>query len=305
MTMNADTVTMPFNWEASGGYEKVLFAATEALRALGATEKDKARKYHEVFAKAKEMFPQLTTGSTAVAENSFTAYLSQTVKDETSLINCEGPWKGYYLLSAELAAKTMPSAVPAAAPDERKRKEKELLLYPAAVKWLQSLGYRCDDTSSLRKLGKWGNPDITGLLVTETVGAIDVEVATVEVKTSSDDWEYWIFEAVAHRRFANRAHFAFAHPEELSLKLPGTMRYYSELYHIGILAFVLDNQAFSGLQTGTLTSPLNPSEVFVQEIHSAPFMNVPSPAKKRFLEDGLGLREYRQVCTWGKPLADD
>jgi hypothetical protein len=95
--MNTETVSQDFNWNDANGYAKVLYAAKAALAAMGATDKSKAKKYHEVYAKAKELLPQLTVGATAVAENSFTSYLSQTVKDENSPINCEGPWKGCYV----------------------------------------------------------------------------------------------------------------------------------------------------------------------------------------------------------------
>src|SRR5439155_3165115 len=183
----------PFDWDNANGYDKVLFSATEALRALGATDKSKAQKYSAVYNKAKQLFPQLTTPPTSVAENSFYAHLSQTVQDENSLINCEGPWKGYYLLPAEVAALPPPSVAPVEAqPEDKGRKEKERLLYPVALKWLQAQGYRCAETSAGRKLGPWSNPDITGLLVTEAVGTVDVEVATIEVKLSFEGWEYWI-----------------------------------------------------------------------------------------------------------------
>src|SRR5437867_4411666 len=116
----ATLAAQEFNWNDAGGYEKVRYAATEALRALGATDKTKARKYHEVYARAEELFPELTTGTTAVAENSFNSYLSQTVKDENSLINCEGPWKGYYLLPPELAPNQTNASAEPSAPQEDK-----------------------------------------------------------------------------------------------------------------------------------------------------------------------------------------
>jgi hypothetical protein len=295
----------PFVWENSNGYEKVLFAATEALKTLGATDKNKAQKYSAVYAKARELFPQLTMPPTAVAQNSFYAYLSQTVQDENSPINCEGPWKGYYLIPADVAALPPPAVTPEeVASEQRERREKEGLLYPTVLKWLQAQGYRCAETSSGRKLGRWGNPDITGLLVTETVGTVEVEVATIEVKPSFEDWEYWIFEAVSHRRFSNRAYFAFAHPEELALKLPSAMRYYSELYRIGILALMLSNDAFGKLKDGKVYNPIDPNEVFVQELYSAPFVPVQAQFRKKFLEEGLRLREFKHVCTWGKPIEE-
>jgi hypothetical protein len=80
------------------------------------------------------------------------------------------------------------------------------------------------------------------------------------------------------------------------------MRYYSELYSIGILAILVSNQTFADLRNSKLHAPLKPNDVFVQELYSAPFMAVQAPAKKKFLEEGLGLRQYQDVCRWGEPL---
>ena len=292
---------VPFDWNTATGYQKVLYSAVAALKALGAVDKTKAQKYSIVYAKAKELFPELTAAETAVAENSFYAHLSSAVQDEDSPVNCEGPWKGYYLLPTEIAElPVVASPAPEPTPEEKTRKEREVLLYPVALNWLKAQGYRCSDTAAGRKMGKWGNPDITGLLVTETVGMTEVEIATIEVKTSFNDWEYWIFEAVAHRRFSNRAYFAFAHPEELALKLPSALRHYSELYHVGILTFLLSNELFTKLTKGDLTQPVDPSEVLVQELYSAPFMTVHAPAKKRFFEEGLGGQGIQAGLHLGK-----
>ena len=123
--------------------------------------------------------------------------------------------------------------------DEKKRNEKEKHLYPLFKNWLFTQGFgRVKDTSATknRDLGTWGNPDITGLKIHETLGkTTDIEIATIEVKTTLKDWKMWIFEAVAHKRFSNRTYFAFAHSEELLNKIEPDLKHYAELYGIGIL----------------------------------------------------------------------
>ena len=242
---------------------------------------------------------------TAVAENSFYGYLTKAVNDEESLINCEGRKQGYYLISTNLVnLSKVETPKEEVVKEERKRKEKESHLYPIALTWLRTQRYRCEDTSALRGHGKWGNPDITGLLITETVGVPDIEIGTIEVKVSLENWEQWIFEAVAHRRFSNRVYFAFAHPEEAAPKIPIEMRYYAELYHIGILVFLVSQEKFFQLCNGTLQEPIVALDATVFELYSAPFMTVQAHAKKKFLEKSLELHGYKEACTWGQPLEE-
>jgi hypothetical protein len=295
-----------FDW-TQNTRKKVLFAGAEALRALGAISKETARKGDEVVKKAFELFDQLSQQPKPVNEETFKVYLSHAVNDPASPINCEGPWRGYYYSEA---AKNFAeeSAKPTEAPPpevEHRRREEERLVYPIVKRWLQGQGFKCDDTSSLRSLGKWGNPDITGLQITETSQAFHIEVATVEVKATYENWEYCIFEAVAHRRFSNRVYFALAAPQEFLTKLPRDLRYYAELYKIGILVLLLQTRDFEALVSGSRREDFSEEDVTVRELYTAPYMFVQAPYQKRFIEQGLGIGNMKGAFDWGYGIDEE
>lgn len=83
--------------------------------------------------------------------------------------------------------------------EDQKERNKEKVLYPALEAWLQTQGYKTKDTSQQKTLGKWGNPDVSGLKTTDFIGTKEIEITTIEAKISIDNWEYNIFEAIAHR----------------------------------------------------------------------------------------------------------
>lgn len=137
-----------------------------------------------------------------------------------------------------------------------KKEQRERTLYPVFKQWLLLQGHdqvgitaeqsNCD-------LGTWSNPDLTGIRSHEMFGRIsEIEIATIEVKQTAGNWQYDIFEAVAHIRFANRAYFAFAHPEETIRKLSDDMRAYAELYGLGILVLPMATGAYNALTCGNI-----------------------------------------------------
>ena len=184
----------------------------------------------ELFQRVQSEFP--SDFPTDFSKNTFTQYLSNTVKDTESTINCLGRRKGYYLSSvaeeiapeetSEKVTEEKDSQESPLAEDSlpRKRIQKEALLYTLLESWLVAQGYQSQDVSAGRSLGKWGNPDVAGISALDSFNGLSIELVTIEAKVSLDDWEKWIFEAVSHKRFANRSYFAFAHPEETVTKIP-------------------------------------------------------------------------------------
>ncbi|MEH2338428.1 hypothetical protein [Nostoc sp.] len=179
----------------------------------------------------------------SLSKNTFLQYLSNTVKDTESSINCLGKKKGYYISSIVKVVEeklTINEEIEAKSEEiQVARKQKEKLLYPVLESWLIAQGYQSSNVSSNRSLGKWGNPDLAGVNALDNFSGVSLEIVTVEAKTSLENWEQWIFEAISHRRFANRSYFAFAHPEETISKIPQDLRYYAELYNIGVLVLSL------------------------------------------------------------------
>jgi hypothetical protein len=288
-----------FDWDKVTGYQKVVKAVTEVLKAHGATSRKTVRG-GVIKREAYERFPLRS-----MPVGTFYVYLSQAAHDETTGVYCDGPWQGYYLSSPPTASETVegPAVAGEGIPEVPQRREREAKLYRFAEDWLKSKGYRCKDTSGIRMMGKWGNPDVTGLCGTDVLGKLDIEVATIEVKPSLPDWEYWIFEAIAHRRFSHRAYFAFCVPIEQLPKLPRDLSYYSELYGVGVLAFLMQADTFSRFQTENVK--LDPSDVEVREVCPAPYQQVQARHLKRFLRDGLGIAEPGKAATWGSALDEN
>ncbi|HCN71933.1 MAG TPA: hypothetical protein DIS96_09520 [Pusillimonas sp.] len=302
------------NLESLSTYDKVRKACTFVLETNNKSDQWKTFSSAELFAKVQELFPE--TFSEGFAKNTFYQYLSNTVKDPDSMINCRGRRQGYYL--AAVAEETKPAAVGEASTEEgvesevfdgrpeesvalefqKSRKAKESLLYPVLESWLIVQGYQSANVSMGRSLGKWGNPDVAGLSATDAFSGLSIELATIEAKTSLDGWEQWIFEAVSHRRFSNRSYFAFAHPEETVTKIPQDMRYYAELYNIGVLVLSMENDKFKALHDGRLTAPLDSEDVEVIEIFSAPYNFVQPKYQVKFCE-ALGINCLKDLYRWG------
>ena len=211
---------------------------------------------------------------------------------------------GGYFLSATSKALAEEAETPAPQPPAEER-SKEKWLYPALLSWMLGRDYRAKDTSSLRSrdLGKWGNPDVTGIAVNEHFARLEIEVATIEAKVGFDAWEIDFFQAVSQRRFANRAYFAFALPREAAEKLPTELRYYSELFSVGVLVVELEDDLYGRLTTGTLSEEdkkylRSPNDDPVREVLSAPLHYVPTSHQRRFCE-ALAIRDVKDLMQWG------
>jgi hypothetical protein len=234
--------------------------------------------------------------------NTFKQYLSRSVSNPRSQINSLGR-RGYYLSAAAKAldpATAEPIEEPQTKVDEGRR-EKEKLLYPVLLNWLIEQEYRAKITATGRANGWWGNPDITGIICDESFGNLTLEVATIEVKLSEKSWKQWIFEAISHRRFANRSYFAFAYPSELIKKLDSELRYFSELYHIGVLVIGMDQSKFDDLQSGRLAEPIEDDDVDIIELYSAPYSPVQPRFQKEYLQS-LRITSTPEVARWGQGL---
>jgi len=293
-------------------YEQIKEACTYFLERDSKTSAENTHSSADLFGMVKSTFPDQFPDS--FSKNTFYQYLSNTVKDSNSLINCLGRRKGYYISRVaqesieeeELEEETYLSGNPIsesqfgpALPQPQKKIQKEILLYPVLESWLVAQGYQAEDVSSGRSLGKWGNPDVAGISALDAFNGLSIELVTIEAKVSLDNWEQWIFEAVSHRRFANRAYFAFAHPEETISKIPQDMRYYAELYGIGVIALSMETEKFKKLHAGELTEPLDSEDVEVMEVFSAPYSFVQPKYQVKFC-DALGVKCLKELYRWGR-----
>lgn len=279
--------------------KQVLYLGTEVLKTMGANSEAKAVSGSEVFKAAGQMFE-----AHDVPESTFIIYLSKLVK-EKSAINTRGRKQGYYLseIAERDAAKQEPD--PDEAPEVAQNKQRERILYPFFMNWLFIQGYeQVKETADTRNkdLGTWSNPDVTGLRVYDLMGSInEIEIVTIEVKTSLDNWKYYIFEAVSHRRIANRSYFAFAHPEETLNKIDQDLRHYAELYNIGVLVLPLQSVDFDALKNGepNLDGKADPNDII--ELFSAPYAATSLQFRARYFQS-LGIQSEKDLHKWGNRL---
>lgn len=244
-----------------------------------------------------------------IPKNTFIVSLSKLVKSKDSKINCLGKKQGYYLVDKVNEASgtgdlgddtTIKEEL-----EDKKRNEKEKHLYGLFTNWLFTQGFgQVKDTSGARNhdLGTWGNPDITGINIHETLGkTTDIEFATIEVKTTMKNWKYWIFESVAHKRFSNRTYFAFAHSEEFLNKIDPDLKHYAELYGIGILILPVTKELFDKLNSDKkITEKIDEeyTSTDIIEYASAHYHRTNYHFRGRFLE-ALGITSERELHKWG------
>lgn len=256
--------------------------------------------YHELSSAHPETVEQIPNGT-------FNVFLSKSSKEKDSKITCRGRKQGYYLdnLVEKLENKTVENEVSDASFTDRVGVgdivyEKDL--YPFFKEWLFEKSHnRVADISSLKKNGKWGNPDLIGISIEELYGKPDIEVTTIEVKLSDDNWEQWIFEAVAHTRFSNRSYFAFAYPEGLISKLDSTqIKLYAEHFKIGILILAVDDNDYVKIKKREKAN-LTDDNVSIVEYAAAPYNNTHIKFRKKFFES-LEILELNKLYGFGDGL---
>lgn len=272
-------------------------ATISALEALKAAPKKK-KTGSEIYLKSCQLQEDFAQ---SINESSFKNYLSSLSRTSDSRIVKDAGSHGYYLKEHQIFKElTADNRIVIEAEDEGKkqeRKENEKLLYPILSTWLQSQGYRTKDTSQMKKMGRWGNPDITGIIVDESLGSYDIELATIEAKITHLNYRYDFFEAVSHKRFANRVYFSFASTANFIRENNEELRYYSELYGVGVVVIVLEDPHFKDYLDGKLEQ-IDTDRVDVYEIFSATFESRLRRWQKSFL-DQLGIRSTKELWGWG------
>ena len=282
--------------------EKVETAALYLLQTKKKTDIQNTIFGNELFDLAESTFV-----GAGFVKNTFLQYLSILSKNLNSKITCQGKRQGYYLTNTVVAVPN-PAQSTLIASTAKQRVQKESKLYQILVRELLVRGYNAENVANGRLLGKWGNPDVAGIKTTFLIGtcSTSIEIVTVEVKVKFDDWERDIFEAVSHRRFANRAYFAFACPDAFYVKLPlPEMRYYAELFKIGILVILLKDDDFEKLDSGQEVSFDDDTSdtIDVIEINSAPYEYVQPKYQQEFCE-ALKIKTPHDLYEWGQKPPD-
>ena len=266
---------------ASQTYVDFISAVRDYLTTAGSTDSKKGKSNKQV---VQALQAKIANGELAISlgEGSMLSYLSKAAnQDLTSGIISGGVGVGYYL-----------DVVPADQSDVKPVDEKKVCsgkgkgtlirekdLYSLMELWLNQKGYSAKDTSNLKSGGRWGNPDIIGVSRVDLFGAVEIDVASCEIKLAEEGWEQVIFEAISHKRFSNRSWFCYRIPVD-GLPLPKGMEYYSERYKVGLVQIILTDEEIVELQKGA-KQPLD----FIERV----FERVPA------LYDHVPLGEQKDV----------
>lgn len=198
----------------------------------------------------RDLYPENQYPHWRLNKASYFQYLTRMANDPNSRVVRVVSGYGYTLRPFEEQAIIAPDAENHAgvagptAPPER-------TVYRLLADWLSALDYKTKVVADIRAGGQWGNPDVVGVRIYQTIwNAFDVEIVTIEAKRSYNDWRRWIFEAIAHKRFSDRSYFAFPVFSRTAVveDIPDyrDMRHYGEQYGIGILAVFVDPEVFQG-----------------------------------------------------------
>lgn len=206
---------------------------------------------------------------------------------------------GYFLASAEVIE---PDTLPTQA-DKNKEKTLEKHLWPAAADWLRlnkSIGHVSHDIANIKKGGIWANPDVVGINIIEDLGLFDVEITTLEVKPSLNQWRYYFFEAVAHKRFSERVYFVYRGNAGGLLDHRESLVRYAEKYGVGIVELQIDDDGYKKISDWNKLTDADRTEIidsFV-EVVPAPFEAISIREKIDFLKQ-LGVNSKRDLYSFG------
>lgn len=291
--------------DAEGIYKKVVRLAVEALRDLqqGEQAKTSARELLEF---VKQKHPE----EVEEVRLSWNAYLTKASQDPTTSIVRE-PGKYGFMLKQEACESAPEPSEPeeqeAEQPEDKEERQytaREAALYEVLRDWLSSRDYRADIPASTKKGGAWGNPDVVGIkILDDPLGNQHIELATIEAKVSDANWKRFFFEAVAHKRFAHRAYFAFAVSATdvivSQIKDYEELREYGERYNVGVLVIFIDPETYRRLtsEKGVLNVELG--DVRVEEVWPAVYAHVPPQPLTNYVRGVLELLSSNEVHTFG------
>src|ERR1017187_2402152 len=176
--------------------ERVIHFSEQALIDKKATTAENKITRHELYESARKL-SRLSTKD--FPENTFSIYIGVAINNRETKIAREAGKNGYYFNEQANLESLLETEEKQGKLKNRKLEEP---LYLVFKDWLLARSYRTDVTAGMTILGPWGNPDVTGIMTTTVFNSIRLEIATIEVKASFDNWERVLFEAVSHRRFA-------------------------------------------------------------------------------------------------------
>lgn len=225
---------------ASQTYVEFINAVKAYLLESGSTDPKNGKSNKQV---VQHLIDRIQRGELSISlnEGSMLSYLSRAANQDTDCnIVSGGVGTGYWLQQAvdETAENKESDVKEVETTKGKSSKIYEKDLYPLMELWLNQKGFASKDTSQLKSGGRWGNPDIIGVERVDLFGAVEIDVASCEVKLGEEGWEQVIFEAISHKRFSNRSWFCYRVQDD-STPLKKGMEYYAERYRVGLVQIVL------------------------------------------------------------------
>lgn len=268
---------------ASQTYYDFIAAVRAYLTATGSTDAKSGKSNKQVVQAIQE---KIAKGELAISlgDGSMLSYLSNAAnQDLTSGIVSGGVGVGYYLdeMPAEAVAAKPVDIAKVSSGKGKGTVLREKDLYPLLELWLNQKGYAAKDTSNLKSGGRWGNPDIIGVERVDLFGAVEIDVASCEIKLAEEGWEQVIFEAISHKRFSNRSWFCYRVDAE-GFPMPKGIEYYAERYRVGLVQIILTDQEILDLKKNE-KAPLDFIERVVERV-PALYDRVPLAEQKDVIE---------------------
>ena len=288
---------------SEGKYETARRLAREALLALKEKGQDRATG-QDLMTWVK----QNRIAESYLVEKSWGSFLTRMLDDPESQVSREPGKYGYVLATQpeqdpiQVAEDDKP--VPIDSPTSKTRREQRL--YGLLAEWLEAKEYQADDTSQAKKGGAWGNPDVVGIRCFEGFSStLHIELVSIEAKLTDLNWRRVFFEAVSHKRFADRAYFAFSFgsQEPAVSRIPEFQEFrdYGEKYRVGILVVFMEPDLHKALceLPGNKIPDLSLENVRVEEVWPAISDPVPAAIRERFIREVLDVNTIQQLHKYG------
>ena len=264
--------------------EEILEIAVHILKEHRAVDEKNGMRLASLLKKIKEKIEE-NNPEINIKESTIYGVIREEAKKEGGNIFSGGPHRGYFYIESPSEDEDI------AKEDEENRKnicEKDL--YPIVELWLREKKQYgvISEVHNKTRNKKWGNPDIVGVNVYDEFGVRYLEVVTIEVKPNLKDWRQYIFEAVSHKRFADRAYFMFWVTEAEGMKDLEEMYMYADKYKVGLCQITISEGDLKGWEGKSEGEKLEIIDGCIIELFPAPIDDAITREKLYFLKN-LGV----------------
>lgn len=276
--------------------QKVEAVAVFILEESGKFSAQDTMKTQEIISKYKAI-RKSNEGVVEIAENTLTTTISILSHDPSSRIQCMGKKQGYFVSPLT----TQPDDNFEDESSNKKGVLSEKSLYPAMCEWMKvTLGTdQSIDVSSKRGGSKWQNPDILGIKWIDFLGMDKFELITIEVKLSLNEWTQYIFEAISHSMFSNRAYFAYLKEHDYD-KVPDRMKLYASRFGIGIITISIDDEERDNIKDAkSVMTALSEGTCIISEEVPATY-HIPELLLEKDFLDGLSIKTPAELRNYSE-----